>query len=157
MQRLLLQENVGLLIAAARRRIKQAVWKRLRPLHVTPAQSAVLRALHEGEEMSQVRCAQVLGIDAPMACRILRSLADKRLVKLGADPKDRRRFAIKLTPSGERLAVQLGELFDDFNRSAERGLTNAEKESLRTVLGKIIANMDEIERKEPSRAVGGRR
>jgi DNA-binding MarR family transcriptional regulator len=157
MQILLVQENVGLLIGAARRRIKQEIWKRLRPMHLTPPQSVVIRALHQGGEVTQAGLAEALGIDPPMACRVVRNLISKRLVRAVADPDDRRRFRLKLTTAGYRLAKKLEEMSLEFNRSLERGLSQVEREVLRKALSKIIANVDDMAAADVDRAAGGKR
>src|SRR5437016_8016167 len=103
MQHLLSQESIGLLIGAARRRIKQVVWGRLRPYGITPQQLGVLLVLQDHENISLHVLAERLWLDDPTAGRVIHKLVGKKLVRAADDPSDRRRFCLRLTPNGQAL------------------------------------------------------
>src|SRR5262249_470158 len=92
------KEGIGLLIGAARRRIKQAVWARLLPYRLTPQQFWVLLVLQDQDGVSLHELAETVWADDPTACRIISKLADRKLVKPESHPEDRRRFRLRLTP-----------------------------------------------------------
>ena len=144
MQELNLQDSIGLLIAAARRRIKQVVWSRLLPYGLTPQQFWVLLVLREHEGMSLHQLAEQIWTDDPTACRIIAKLADRKLVRADSHPDDRRRFRLRLTARGRKLAVDLVALAEELRTGIERGLSAADRDTLRELLGRVVANTDRM-------------
>jgi MarR family transcriptional regulator, repressor for mepA len=144
MQSLFWQESVGMLIAATRRRIKQEVWRRLRVHRITPPQFGTLLILHREKDISLSSLVEHMGIDAPTGCRIVRNLVRRKLIRAEHCSDDRRRFRLKLTPAGEKLASDLQALRSEIDEDIVRGLTQSEKTVLGTALKKIIANVERM-------------
>src|SRR5215472_1357282 len=152
------QEGIGLLIAAARRRIKQVVWSRLEPYRLTPQQFWVLLVLLENEGLSLHELAQQVWADDPTDCRIVSRLAQQRLIHTPNDPTDRRRFRLRLTPRGRKLGAELRSLADQIKAGLERGLSAADRDSLRGLLQRVVANMDRMDQEgKAARTVGSGR
>jgi DNA-binding MarR family transcriptional regulator len=149
-----MQEYVGLLIAAARRRIKQAVLARAGHHDLSAQQFWFLIALREHPGMSQVELAQRVRADAPTASRSLAGLRRRRLVRSVPDPRDRRRGRVSLTAAGERLADELSEIALEIRAAVVEGMSPAEVEALRKGLRRVIQNLDRLEAREGSRARG---
>jgi DNA-binding MarR family transcriptional regulator len=139
------QEPVGLLIGAARRRIKQAVGRRLRPFRLTPQQFWILLAIQEGRAPSLTELADRLRGDQPTASRIVAALVRRRLVRVEVDPVDRRRSLLSTTPAGEALRADLGAVAAEIRAGVVAGMNEAEQEAIRAGLRKVIANMDRLE------------
>src|SRR6266516_2462082 len=99
-----MQEYLGLLIAVARRRFKQAVLVRAGRHRLSVQQFWMLIALAERPDVSQSRIAERLRGDAPTVSRTLSSLLERRLIRADLDPSDRRRTRVSLTAAGQRLA-----------------------------------------------------
>jgi len=93
------QEQVGLLIGAARRGIKQAVLKLARPLRLTPPQFWFLNAAFELADAPLGSIARRQKMDAPTASRLAEGLEKRGLVRIEEDPHDRRVARIRLTPA----------------------------------------------------------
>lgn len=144
-QSLLRQEPIGLLIAAARRRIKQAVGSRARSYGVSPQQFWVLVALHERTGPSLRDLAERQRIDQPTASRVVAALARRKLVRVADDPEDRRRSRLRLTAAGRALASDLHALAVEVREALVTGLSAAEKDTLRALLRRVIANVDRFE------------
>jgi DNA-binding MarR family transcriptional regulator len=139
-------DAIGLLVGAARRRIKQVVWRRLSGVRLTPQQFGVLltlRDLPEGAPLCEV--ARRIYMDDPTACRVMRKLVERKLVRSTGDAGDRRRFRLQLTARGRELAERLAEAALELAAAIERGLSEGELASLRSGLRKVIANMDVME------------
>src|SRR5215831_18356147 len=135
------QEGIGLLIAAARRRIKQVVWSRLEPYRLTPQQFWVLLVLLENEGLSLHELAQQVWADDPTACRIVSRLAQQRLIH-----------------RGRKLGAELRSLADQIKAGLERGLSAADRDSLRGLLQRVVANMDRMDQEgKAARTVGSGR
>lgn len=148
---MLTQEPIGLLVAVVRRRIKQAVSTLVREHDLSPQQFWTLMAvaMHEGASLREL--ADLQRMDPPTACRVVTALTRRRLVHSGADPSDRRRSRLVLTPSGRLLADRLAPVAAAVRSAVEAGLTPSERAAVVAGLQKVIANL------EGSRAGNGKR
>lgn len=152
------QEPIARLIAATRRRVKQAVGKRLRRQGLSPQQFWVLVNLHEAPGASVRALAGRLHMDEPTASRILAGMVRRRLVYMKSDPSDRRRRRLGLTPSGSGLALRMGPIAQEVRSAVEAGFSPAEKDALRRLLIRVMTNMEDLERAAETRgAAGGER
>lgn len=133
---------MGRLIGQARRRIKQAVGRRVSPHGLSPQQFWVLVNLYEGDEPSLSALCERLRMDPPTASRVVAVLARRRLLSPMADPKDRRRTRLRLTRQGRELAQRLRPLAVEVRAAVERDLTPAEALELRRLLRKVIASVE---------------
>ena len=143
-------EPVGLLIGAARRRIKQAVFARVRRHRLSPQQFWFLIAILELEGLSMRELGQRARVDPPTTSRIVTALVARGLLRVEADPRDRRRARLRLTPKGRGLAEQVHPIAAEIRGSVEEGLTPREGEALRSLLHRVIANLDRyLRRRDP--------
>jgi DNA-binding MarR family transcriptional regulator len=138
------KEPVGLLIAAARRRMKRVVQERVRPHGLTPQQFWALVNIDEADHPSLGEIAERLRMDAPTASRAVAQLLRRRLVKAEGDRGDRRRLRLRLTAHGRARIPALRALAADLRSAATHGLTRDDEETLRTLLRKIISNLDSL-------------
>lgn len=143
-------EPVALLIAAARRSIKQAVLRHAAPLRLSPQQFWLVVALREHPGLSQAELAARLRADAPTVSRVVASLARRRAVRTEPDPADRRRARLFLTAAGERLAATVTPAAREVRAAAVVGLGAAELDRLRAGLRRVIANMERLESCPPA-------
>ena len=151
-------EPVGLLIGAARRRIKQVVGRRLAHLRLTPPQFWVLLAVQEGRAPSMTVLAQRLRGDQPTASRIVSALVRRKLVRVEADPADRRRARLTSTSAGDALRPELAALAAEIRGAIVADMDEDEQEAVRRGLRKVIENMDRFERRgTPARGAGRKR
>ena len=134
-------DQVGLLIASARRRLKQAVMARS---GLAPQQFWTLVALSERPGLSLAELAEQLRADPPTLSRVVRGLSRRRLVRSAADPRDRRRLRLRLTAAGERLGQELGQQAVELRSAVVAGLDAPALEALRGGLRHVIANLDRL-------------
>jgi len=139
------QEPVGLLIGAARRRIKQAVGHRLRGYGLTPQQFWVLVNVREREGLALHELAERLRLDQPTTSRIVALLRRRRLVRMGGHPGDRRRCSLRLTATGAALSAHLYPLVREVREAVVQGLSAAEQDRFRRMLRQVMANMERFE------------
>ena len=147
---MLRQEPVGLLIGAARRRIKQAVGHRLRPYGLTAQQFWVLVAMREREGLALRELAERLRLDQPTASRIVTLLRRRKLVRIGGHPADRRRCCLRLTGGGAALIAELYPLAREVREAVVRGMSPAEQDRFRRLLRQVMANMERFESAAPA-------
>ena len=138
-------EPIGLLIGAARRRIKQALGSHARRYHLTTQQFWVLVTIHEHPGFSLGELAAHLRMDKPTASRLVFTLVKRKLVQVRGDAADRRRARLHLELAGTAVARELLELATAVRAAVVRGFTTAELAMLRTSLRKIITNMDRFQ------------
>lgn len=145
-------DSVGLLVAGARRRLKQLAWRRFAEFGVTPPQVGVLLILHGAAGSLTLRqVAERLHADDPTACRVVRKLVERRLVRATGHAADRRCSSLELTARGRELAGRLEGVAAELQRGIEDGLAPATLESLKAGLRAMIANLDRLD------AAAGRR
>jgi len=149
------QEYVGLLIGAARRSIKQAVQRAARPLQLTPPQFWFLNAARELPGASLGDVARRQHMDPPTASRIAEGLAARGLLKVEADPRDRRVMRVALTPAGVRLAQRIAPIASGVRAAVVHGMSAREQEMLRAALRKVVRNLDEFAADDGPAAAGG--
>src|SRR5215813_13612522 len=137
-------DSIGLLVAAARRRMKQVIWSRLTPFNLTPQQFWVLLHLHGGRPMSLHELARNIWADDPTACRIVARQTERKLVRAESDPEDRRRFRLMLTPKGRKLGAELTSVAEEIQIGMERNLSVAERQLLCGQLQRVVDNLDRM-------------
>jgi len=138
-------EPVGLLIGAARRRIKQALGSHARRYHLTTQQFWVLVTIYEHPGFSLGELAAHLRMDKPTASRLVFTLVKRQLVQVRGDVADRRRACLYLELAGTAVGRELRELATAVRAAVVRGFSAAELMALRTSLRKIITNMDRFQ------------
>ena len=130
------------LIGTARRQIRQAFWARYAPHGLTPQQGWVLRILGAHGPLSLHGLTQWVFMDDPTACRIVKSLQDKKLVESSPDPCHGRRVIINVSAEGAGLAPKLDAIAAALDSELERGLSEPERLALRSGLLKVLANLE---------------
>jgi DNA-binding MarR family transcriptional regulator len=148
MQRLQRQQNLGLLIAAARRRLKQAASELARPYHLSPQRFWLLLGISDREGLSLRELAAQHRIDEPTASRIVAGLVEGGLVRVADDPEDRRRTRLLLTGAGANLARQFRPLAEGLREATVEGLSSAEQKLLAVSLQRVVDNVDRFVRKQ---------
>jgi DNA-binding MarR family transcriptional regulator len=136
----------GILIAAARRRIKQAVLARVGDRGLTPQQFWILVAIRESPGISQTGIAERVFADPPTISRALAPLVARGLARAEPDPADRRRMRLSLSPAGQRLARALLPVAREIRTAVVAGMSAAEIAALNAALGRVVANLDRLER-----------
>jgi MarR family transcriptional regulator, organic hydroperoxide resistance regulator len=138
-------EHIGFLIAAARRRINQAVGGRLRRYQLGPRQFWILVTIHEHPGFSLGELALHLRMDDPTASRVVLALRRRGLLEVRSDERDRRRSLLYLGPRGRKLGGRLRALAVALRGAVVGDLSEAEQQALRVSLHRVIASMDRFQ------------
>lgn len=146
---------LGLLIAAARRSIRQAASERLRRHRLSSPQFWLLVAIHERPGPSLRELAERRLMDSPTASRVVDRLVRRGFVRIEPDPLDRRRRSIQLTGRGAALARELHPLALQIREATAKGFSAAEAETLRGLLLRVIANLSGFDHARPALAGRG--
>ena len=106
---------------------------------VTPVQFAILNALMDSTGQDQVSLAARVAFDAATSGSVIGRLETKGWVRRQADPLDRRRKRLWITPQGRAVALQMKRAATNTQKRLLAPLEAAEREQLTTLLGKLMA------------------
>jgi DNA-binding MarR family transcriptional regulator len=138
-------KQVGLLLAAVRRRQRQSVEARVACLGLSSQQFWVLEALYQRGECSLGDVLATLPMDQPTASRVLAALDERELVRVENDPTDRRRRCLRLTARGTRLAQRCADIANQIRKAIVGGFSQKELSALHSYLDRFVANLDHLD------------
>ena len=149
------QGQVGLLLAAVRRRQRQAVEARVGHLGISSQQFWVLESVFQRGECGLSEILATLPIDQPTTSRVLAALHERRLVHIQSDVTDRRRRRVSLTSHGRRLAAHCATFADEIRKALLVGFHAAELATLRDCLTRMVTNLDRLDGAAGAKSCGG--
>lgn len=106
---------------------------------VTPVQFAILNALIDDPGEDQVTLAGRVAFDAATSGSVISRLESKGWVRREADPADRRRKLLWVTPEGEQVALRMKRAVARAQSRIVAPLDAAERTQLVQLLGKLVA------------------
>ncbi|MBP6404454.1 MAG: MarR family transcriptional regulator [Proteobacteria bacterium] len=106
---------------------------------VTPVQFAILNALIDDPGEDQVTLARRVAFDAATSGSVISRLESKGWVRREADPADRRRKLLWVTPQGEQVALRMKRAVVRAQARIVAPLDAAERVQLAQLLGKLVA------------------
>ena len=115
---------------------------RLKPLGFSPAQLPVLGALMRHGPLSQKALAEGGKIEQPSMAQMLSRMERDGLVIRRPDPADGRASLYSLTDMARDRLPALSEALIDGGREALTGFSAEEKETLRRLLKRMVANLE---------------
>lgn len=120
---------------------------RLTQYGITPVQAHVLLFLfRRGGEASQSEVTAFMKVKPSTANGVLDRMAEKGLLTRSISRDDARQRRISLTPQGQEQQALLREDFDHFEALLVQGFSLEEQTLFRSLLKRIIANLEEEER-----------
>jgi MarR family transcriptional regulator, transcriptional regulator for hemolysin len=143
------QAQVNQLLAAVRRRLRQAVEVRVGHLGLSGQQYWMLETISERGECALGEVLSTLPMDQPTASRVLAALYRRGLVEIESDQHDRRRRCLRLTGAGKRLASRCAGHGQRVRKSVLVGFASEEINSLTDYLSRMVANLDRLDTKAP--------
>ncbi len=106
---------------------------------VTPVQFAILNALIDDPGEDQVTLAGRVAFDAATSGSVIGRLEAKGWVRREADPADKRRKLLWVTPEGEAVALRMKRAVARSQTRILAPLDAAERAQLVQLLGKLVA------------------
>ena len=134
--------NIGMLIVAARRSIRQLVAGKVVPLDLTPHHFWMLLVIAKAAPLSLGELARAMWMDNPTISRMVQQMTQRGYLVVGPDPNHGRRIRIRLTPEGATLCEKLAGIAEGLREEAEKGMTPEETGALRDLLCKFMRNLD---------------
>ena len=111
---------------------------------VTPVQFAILNALMDDPGEDQVTLSGRVAFDAATSGSVIGRLESKGWVRREADPADKRRKLLWVTPAGEEVALQMKRAVSKVQSRLLGPLSRAERDQFAALLGKLIAGHEEL-------------
>ena len=106
----------------------------LRPLGLTNGQFSLMMSLNRPEPPGMAAVASLLAIDRTTLTAALKPLQRRALVKITANPADRRARYMTLTPKGRRLLAQAIPIWESTHLAVEGLLPDRDADCLRNNL-----------------------
>ena len=103
----------------------------LRPSGLTNGQFSLMMSLNRPQAPGMAAVASLLGMDRTTLTAVLKPLERRGLIKVKADPKDRRGRSMTLTPKGRRLLADAVPIWKSTQAAVESLLVAGEPELLR--------------------------
>lgn len=111
---------------------------------VTPVQFAILNALMDDPGEDQVTLSGRVAFDAATSGSVIGRLETKGWVRREADPADKRRKLLWVTPEGEKVALRMKRAVNKVQSRLLGPLTAEERKQLGALLGKLIAGHEDM-------------
>lgn len=120
-----LDEQVAHLMRRAHQRASALFLTVLTDAQLTPTQFFAMARLHEMGKLSQNRLGRLAAMDPATIQGVIRRLHERGFIERLADPTDRRRMVLSLSPLGQDTVVRL---LKDANRVGEEILAPLQPE-----------------------------
>jgi DNA-binding MarR family transcriptional regulator len=133
----------GHLIRRAQQIAVSVFTEQLAAFDVTPVQFAILNALMDTPGIDQVTLAGQVAFDAATSGSVIGRLESKGWVRREADPQDRRRKVLWLTPEGERVTLEMAPQVTRVQDRILQPLEVHEQKQLLGLLSKLVNALTE--------------
>ena len=137
------RDRFGYLLKHARERLASLSAESVERFGINGRELAILTVIAEGEPPSQLEAAQRLAIDRTTMVVLLDGLEAKGLVERRADPADRRRNIVVLTPAGRTSLDGATSATDEAERAFLEPIGEAGGDQLRKMLQALISTDDQ--------------
>ncbi len=137
------KESIGYSVAMAYRALRKALDAELGHYGITFSQWQVLAGLALEGEISQVKLAELIGVEGPTLVRILDRMEHKGWIKRNVSLRDRRQKLITPTKKVEGVWRKMTECAHGVRNNAVKGISTKDVANLRRLLEKIRENLDE--------------
>ncbi len=132
--------SVGYLMGRARASLLSGLDAHLEPFGLSGMQFAVLKHIGDGSARTAADLCRFMHFDASSMTRLLDRLELKGLVRRERSREDRRTVVLRLAPSGRAQLARLAAVAGRVLEAHLAGFSDAEVESLKSYLGRMIDN-----------------
>src|SRR3982751_6584791 len=123
------------------RQIRKHFDRRATRLELTRAQWRALKATSRQEGLSQTELAEYLDMEPIPVGRVIDRLEKTGFVERRADPADRRRWRLYLTPKAHAVVGEMEVIAGELRDDALRGIERDDLDTLMSVLNRIKENL----------------
>lgn len=134
--------SLGYQVNHLSRLLANALRSRVQEFGVVPGQFAQLLALYERDGRTQAELCRAVQIEQATMANTLNRMERDGLIARTADPDDRRRTRIHLTPKARDLEPVLVASAREVNSAATAGLSEGEIAAFLSTMQRLIANLE---------------
>ena len=131
------EDTVGFLLWDANRAMNREFSERITRHGVTLGLWPYLRALWEGDGVTQRELSEKVRMKGPTTVAALNKLEDKGLVRREGDKKDARKINVFLTPEGRKVYRKVIPEVEAVNRQSLAKLSDDEKIAVKNLIRRI--------------------
>ncbi len=136
------KESIGYSVAMANRALRKALDAELGHYGITFSQWQVLASLALEGETSQVKLAELIGVESPTLVRTLDRMEQKGWIKRKVSSRDRRQKLISPTKKVEGVWKKMTECAHGVRNEAVKGIPAKDVAKLQKLLKKIKENLN---------------
>ena len=136
------KESIGYSIAMANRALRKALDAELGHYGITFSQWQILAGLALEGETSQVKLAELIGVEGPTLVRILDRMEQKGWIRRKVSLRDRRQKLISPTKKVEGVWKKMTECAHGVRDGAVKGISAKDVANLQKLLKKIRENLN---------------
>src|SRR5260370_21595308 len=133
-----LNASPGYLLALIGRESRRRWTSALNSAGLRPAHFGVLMTLGFMKKASQRQLGDLIGIDPRNLVDVIDHLEERKLLERDVDLGDRRRHAVRLTPTGHQALAELRRAGESAERELLGALDARERDQLRRLLVKLL-------------------
>ena len=135
---------LGPLLGHAAHLARERMDARMSRYDMTPAQTHTLLYLcDQGDSVPQREVVEHLRVTPSTVNGILDRMEEKGLIRRTTDENDQRQKRVSATEKGREMKELVQNAFQDAEAAMARGLRPDEAETLRSLLGRVIENLEE--------------
>ncbi|MGE0736911.1 MAG: MarR family winged helix-turn-helix transcriptional regulator [Alphaproteobacteria bacterium] len=132
-----LEKQIGHLLRRAHQRASAIFAANIGEHRLTPVQFAALAKIYDAGAVSQNKLGRQTAMDPATMQGVISRLAHRGYIERHADPKDRRRTMLRLTPAGETAVLYSIPRGKKITRDTLAPLTKSERDVLLKLLSKL--------------------
>jgi len=136
------QVGIAFLLSQVGAHAANAFEERLAAMKLKPHHAGLLRMLGSNPGLSQQELSALFGIFPSRLVLLLDQLQALRLIERRDNSSDRRGYQLHLTKAGHHALNGIGSLTRDLETHLCAALTNAERATLVSLLGRIVAQQN---------------
>lgn len=142
-------DRPGFQIRRAHQNSVSVFLENLKPFDLTPTQFGALSMVRRWGPVSQIDLARSLGFDRSTTALVVRLLVARRLIARMPDPRDRRKFALTLTPAGRKLLESCRDAAEQARLALLAPFSKAEAAEFLRLLRRFNTAFDGVSRAPP--------
>src|SRR5262245_6980794 len=116
--------------------------EQLSAMELRPHHAGLLRMLGANPGLSQQELSDRFGVFPSRLVVLLDQLEMRKLIERRDDPLDRRGYRLHLTKAGRKALTDIGRLTRELEKDLCSSLNDAERKTLTTLLGRIVAQQN---------------
>jgi MarR family transcriptional regulator, transcriptional regulator for hemolysin len=143
------ESSLFYLLHDTQRQLRKHFDRRATRLELTRAQWRALKAISRQEGLSQTELAEYLDLEPIPIGRVIDRLEKTGFVERRADPGDRRRWRLYLTPKAHAVVGEMEVIAGELRDDALRGIPREDLDTMMNTLARMKENLAELDAATP--------